>query len=68
MLALKDVLIVAGLALLATALSLALYDLWRVLEYPRSLARIAAASEEGPKEIVAEPGPGGVRMRCAVLG
>ncbi len=67
MLALKDVLIVAGLALLATALCIALYDLWQVLDYPRKLARIAAASEEGPEETVVGPGP--VRWQtCVGLG
>jgi regulator of protease activity HflC (stomatin/prohibitin superfamily) len=64
MLALKDVLIVIGLVLLAVALSVALYDLWQVLDYPRKLARMAKAGEEGPKETVVEPGP--VRWQTAV--
>lgn len=50
MLALKDVLIIAGVVMLACAVSLALYDLWKVLDYPRKLAKIAATSEEGSKE------------------
>ena len=45
MLALKDVLIVAGVVLLAAAVGITLYDLWKVLDYPRKLARIAAAGE-----------------------
>ena len=42
MLALKDVLIVAGVVLLAAAVGMAMVDLWNVLDYPRKLARIAA--------------------------
>src|ERR1700742_3798251 len=45
MLALKDVLIVAGVVLLATAVVIMLWDLWKVLEYPRKLARIAENGE-----------------------
>jgi regulator of protease activity HflC (stomatin/prohibitin superfamily) len=56
MLALKDVLIVMGLLFLIVATGIALYDLWKVLDYPRRLARIAAAAEQ-PAEMPAEPGP-----------
>jgi hypothetical protein len=56
MLALKDVLIVMGLLFLIVATGIALYDLWKVLDYPRRLARIAAAGEQ-PEEMPAEPGP-----------
>jgi len=63
MLALKDVLIVAGVVLLATAVVITLYDLWKVLDYPRKLARIAANGEPatGTSE---EPGP--VRWQTAI--
>jgi hypothetical protein len=63
MLALKDVLIVAGVVLLATAVVITLYDLWKVLDYPRKLARIAAAGEPGadtPEEL------GPVRWQTAI--
>ena len=50
MLALKDVLIVVGLVVLVAAVGIALYDLWKVLDYPRKLARIAEASQEGPRK------------------
>ncbi len=67
MLALKDVLIVVGLVVLVAAVGIALYDLWKVLDYPRKLARLAEASEEGSKEMVTEPGP--VRWQtCVGLG
>jgi regulator of protease activity HflC (stomatin/prohibitin superfamily) len=56
MLALKDVLMIAGLVLLAVAVSIALYDMWKVLDYPRRLARIATGGET-PAERPPEPGP-----------
>lgn len=56
MLALKDVLIIAGVVMLACAVSLALYDLWKVLDYPRKLAKIAASAEPSTKT-VKEPAP-----------
>jgi len=64
MLAIKDVLVVVGLVLLVTALGIALYDLWKVLDYPRKLARIAAVGDEGSKKTVMEPGP--VRWQTCV--
>lgn len=66
MLALKDVLIVVGLVVLVAAVGIALYDLWKVLDYPPKLARLAEASEEGSKEMVTEPGP--VRRHVSDLG
>ncbi|HUB20178.1 MAG TPA: SPFH domain-containing protein [Acidobacteriaceae bacterium] len=63
MLALKDVLIVMGVVLLAVAVGIALYDLWQVLDYPRKLARIAARGEP-PVEAPPEPGP--VRWQTSV--
>ncbi len=63
MLALKDVLIVAGVVLLATAVVITLYDLWKVLDYPRKLARIAANGEPAT-DTPEEPGP--VRWQTAI--
>jgi len=54
MLALKDVLVIVGLVMLAIAVGLALYDLWKVLDYPRKLARIAASGET-PAEMPEKP-------------
>jgi regulator of protease activity HflC (stomatin/prohibitin superfamily) len=66
MLALKDVLLVVGVVLLAVAVGVALYDLWQVLDYPRKLARVAASGEP-PAETPEEPGP--VRWQtCVGLG
>jgi regulator of protease activity HflC (stomatin/prohibitin superfamily) len=65
MLALKDVLIVAGVVVLAVAVGIAVYDLWKVLDYPRKLARIAANGEAaiGTTE---EPQPVRWRMAAAL--
>jgi regulator of protease activity HflC (stomatin/prohibitin superfamily) len=65
MLALKDVLIVAGVVILAAAVGIALYDLWKVLEYPRKLARIAA-SGEATTGMPEEPQPVRWRMAAAL--
>ncbi|MFP5230316.1 MAG: hypothetical protein ACLGXA_22095 [Acidobacteriota bacterium] len=57
MLAPKEVLILLWVALLAAAHCLALFDLGKVPDDPRTPARMAAADEEGPKSSLAEPGP-----------
>ena len=71
MLALKDVLIVAGVVVLAFAVGIVLYDLWKVLEYPRKLARLAAngqaASGEAATGMPEEPQPVRWRMSAALV-
>jgi regulator of protease activity HflC (stomatin/prohibitin superfamily) len=62
MLALKDLLIGAGVLFLAAALAITLYDLWKMLEYRRKLAR--AAGGESLTEMMPEPGD--VRWRTAL--
>src|ERR1700728_1867918 len=64
MLALKDVLIVAGVVLLAAAVGMAMYDLWKVLDYPRKLAKMAAAGEPATR-MPEEARP--VRWRAAIV-
>ena len=62
MLALKDLLIFAAVLLLAAAIVITLVDLWKVLDYPRKLARMAAAGESATG-MPEEPGP--VRWQTA---
>src|SRR5580704_8781664 len=62
MLALKDLLIAAGVLFVATAFALSLYDLWKAYEYRRELAR--PAEGETPMRKMEEPGP--VRWRTSV--
>ena len=61
MLALKDLLIAAGVLFLAAAFAITLYDLWKMFEYRRKLA---ASGAEGMTETMPEPGP--VRWRTSM--
>jgi regulator of protease activity HflC (stomatin/prohibitin superfamily) len=61
MLALKDLLIAAGVLFLAAAFAITLYDLWKMFEYRRKLA---ASGAEGMTETM--PEPGSVRWRTSV--
>jgi regulator of protease activity HflC (stomatin/prohibitin superfamily) len=71
MLALKELLIVAGALLLATALGITLYDLWTWMDYHRKL-RSAASDTDVPMSDT-DPGkpelpmPDPVRWRTAVM-
>jgi regulator of protease activity HflC (stomatin/prohibitin superfamily) len=62
MLALKDLLIAAGVLFLAAAFAITLYDLWKMFEYRRKLARLAGG--EGPMEMM--PEPDSVRWRTSI--
>src|ERR1700683_2495014 len=64
MLALKDMLIAAGVLFLAAAFAITLYDLWKMFEYRRKLARLAGG--ESPTETMTEPDGGGWRA-CVSL-
>ncbi len=61
MLALKDLLITAGVLFLAAAFAITLYDLWKMFEVRRKLA---ASGTEGMTETM--PEPGSVRWRTSV--
>ena len=63
MLALKFLLIAAGVLLVAAAFAITLYDLWTQVEYRRKLA---AGGEETPASPALEPEPEPVRWRTAV--
>lgn len=58
MLALKDLLIAAGVLLLAAAFAITLYDLWRMFEHRRKLVGLAAGGENAPDGVTEmEPEP-----------
>ncbi len=71
MLALKELLIVAGALLLATALGITLYDLWTWMEYRWKLRSVASDMESAVSDTEARkpepPMPEPVRWRTAVM-
>jgi hypothetical protein len=66
MLALKDLLIAAGVLLLAAAFAITLYDLWRMFEHRRKLVGLAAGGENAP-DGVTEMEPEPIRWRGSVV-
>ena len=66
MLALKDLLIVAGVLLVAAALATTLYDLWKVLEYRRRLAAGGLPDGNLDADLDARVEPGPVRWQTSV--